>query len=858
MEMNNLTRITLLMILIMTTTFNCQADSRFSAVSTSVGGANSFSLDGDWKLVGYSPDKSKKLELTADVPGQVHIDLEKAKIIPSMFWRDNAEQCQWPEYWDWSYKKEFDLPQDFLNETILLQFDGLDTYSEIYLNGRIVGKTDNMFLPYEYNISKNWLLAKHNVLEVKFSSIYKHVSLKGMQKPLPSAFGDPYRSYVRRIQCTFGWDWVNRFVSAGIWRPCRIVSFKNARVEDLFAYTKSIDNNQATLELEVSNTIKNSAASSLIVQIYNDKGVVVWENKTVPDTVLTKLEAKILNPELWWPNGAGAQALYKITASLLDKNEGILFTKTITTGIRTIAVEELKDKEIDGGSSFSIVVNGVHIYAKGGNWVPADAFPSRVTPQKYEMLIRQLKEGNMNMLRSWGGGIYEPQAFWDACNKMGIMVSQDLLMACANYPEEDPKFVSSLKKEFTANIKLLRNNPSLIFWCGDNELGFNNKPSDSWPSKKLHEAMTIPLLSKLDPSRPFRITSPLSQDPKANNSMISGDCHIGAYYTDEIMNGNLVDYRDIISKYVGRFISEYATCGTPPKRSLLRFMTEEDLKNNEMLEYHTKDNPYTKGGLTLNRHLERTANTLYGNPGEDVDRKLRQMEYVQYDFTRQAMENSRRQMGYNSGILFWMFNDCWAASGWSMVDFWGGRKASWYAAAAGSRPIIAAPEKKGNSLKWWLSNTQIKDAKAEVVVKVQPFEGAPRWSKHFDLTIPANSSMLVTDLVLAEMKSKMGDDAILVCEVKYENGYDRSYWAEGLPSEIKYPKTNLKVQQKKTNQGGEITISADKWARVVTLDADADFEDNYFEMLPGETRSIKWKSREGCKVDKISVKSWND
>jgi len=818
-----------------------------------------FSLDGTWGLTGYSPDKSRHVTLEGTVPGQVHPDLQRAGLIPDPFWRDNADQCQWPEHWEWRYKKNFDLPVDFPTKRVKLQFDGLDTYAEIYLNGRLVGKTEDMFLPYEFDISNSWLRLSNNVLEVRFKPIESLVGEESREKPFSAAFGDNMRSYVRRMQCTFGWDWVHRFVTAGIWKSCRIVSYDDARIDHIFVYTKSIKEHQAELKLELGTTIfENSNIMSKFL-ITDPKGKVVWTRSERITSPVMKFDVTISDPLLWWPNGAGEQALYQITTVLTDTLGRELNRYTTETGIRTVSIEELPDAD-NQGKSFTLIVNGKKIFVKGGNWVPADPFPSRITGQKYNLLIAQARDAGMNMLRSWGGGIYEADAYWHACNRMGIMVSQDFLLACAEYPENDTKFKLLLKQEFEANIKRLRNNPSLVFWCGDNELGLNSKPDDNWSCKNLHQIMTAPLVANLDPSRVFRLTSPFGDDLKTNNSPRYGDSHISGFFNDEIREGDLHDYRKIISKYCsGRFMSENAAAGSPPKRSLLKFMDEQDLKGSEMYEYHTKDNPYTSGGLTLFRSLERCATLLYGDPENNNDRRISQLEYTQYDFVRLAMEGSRRLKFYTSGIQFWMYNDCWPASGWSLIDYWGNRKAAWFAMASGARPVIAASEMTEKLIKWWICNDLSSDANVNVEVKVQPLAGKAKWVKQIKINVPANSSMVAMELPLDEMKEKLGDNAVLVCEISYDKGFDRSYWTAGLPKDTKYPKTTLKISQKRESNKGEITIKSDKWARVITLsaDADLDFEDNYFELLPGETRVINWKSRDCPFSGQISVTCWN-
>ena len=812
------------------------------------------SLDGSWDLTGIDPDSKKDIKIEGTVPGQVHPDLMRAGIIADPFWRMQAEQCQWVENWEWRYTKTFNVPENFTNKWLMLQFDGLDTYASIYLNGKLVGKTNDMFIPFEFNISKEWLKIGKNEIEVRLAPALASVADKKKSDPIFDASGK--RIYIRRMQCTFGWDWVNRLVTAGIWRSCRIVAYQDVRVDDIFAYTSSLTKEKAVEKIQVTTSSINPKAKKLTIFMTDPAGKKVWESTTALTSTTVDIEAAITKPQMWWPNGAGEHPLYNLTAVLFDDQNKELHRKIIETGIRTVTMEEIPDKD-NKGSSFTIVMNGERIFAKGGNWVPADPFPSKITTEKYNRLIGQARDAGMNILRSWGGGILEPEAFWHACNTMGIMITQDFLMACASYPEDDPEFVASVQTEVAKIVKMIRNNPCLIFYAGDNELGAGSSPTGNWSLKKMHETMTGPLVRSLDPSRVFRPTSPYGGDP--NNSVLAGDNHTNAQYTNELRSGDMRNYREIIDTVCNaRFMSEHATAGAPPKRSLLKFMTESDLAKDEMWEYHTKDNPCAPPGhLTLYKVVESEAKFLYGDWGNDIDQRISKMEYLQYDYVRLATESSRRRMFYTSGIQFWMFNDCWPASGWSMVDYFGYRKASWYAAANANKPVIAACQKTKKFIKWWLCNDLFKSIKIDVEIKVQPTAGDPLWTKKLSITVPANSSIEAYEMELATMAKQYGKNAIIVCDIKYENGSDRSWFYDGKPGEIPFQKVNLTVSQKRTEYQGEITIHADKWARVVTLDADVDFSDNYFELLPGETKVITWKSLQPY-FGEIGVSCWND
>ncbi len=818
-----------------------------------------FSLDGKWELTGYNPDKTKILRLDAVVPGQVHSDLEREGYIPDPFWRDNAEQCQWPEHWEWRYKKTFDLPEDFMQEWVMIQFDGLDTYADIFINGKKVGNptqlaSQDMFLPFEFDVSRDFLKPIGNVIEVRFYPIAKYADFKSKVKPLRGAFEDPYRPYVRRNQSTFGWDWVHRFISAGIWRPARIVSYKNARVDNLFIYTKKLTENRADMHVEIESTIKESAAKSAKMYLKSDDGTVVWQKEAAAAEEL-KFGFLIENPKIWWPNGVGEHPLYNLTAELYAENGKLLHTKSVLTGIKTVEIEEIEDG--DGtGSSMTLVINGERIYAKGANWVPASPFPATVTEDKYELLLSQFQEAGFNMMRIWGGGIYESETFWKKCAEKGIMVSQDMMLACQNYPVDESGFAQLLLKEFEAIIKKQRNYPSLVFWVGDNELSLGHKPSDDWPLKGFHTHKTAPLMAKLDPSRLFRISSPLGIDPETNNSLKSGDSHTGPLYQPK-----KADYRKVVDEFsCGRFMSEYFSSGLPPRGSLLKFMTQEDLITGEIMEYHTKDNPYHGGGLTLYRRVTKDASTLYGEYEAGSDMWVSIQEYLHYELNRLAMEANRRRKFYSSGLNFWMFNDQWPASGWSLIDYYGDRKAGYYGAMAGSRPVIAASHIEGDEIVWTLSSDKMEDTKVKAKVIIQPTNGdKTKYEKTFNVTVPANAAREVIHLPLNEVKKELGNDAVLVCEINYDNGYDRSYWTFGLPKDVVYPKNQLDVKITNNGTEGSVIIKSPKWGRVVNLYADGvDFDDNYFEMLPGEERTISWKSHKGELKEEIKVASWNE
>ncbi|MHB9038592.1 MAG: beta-mannosidase [Armatimonadota bacterium] len=840
------------------------------------------SLDGQWHVAGHNSCDSKKMELRGSVPGHVHIDLLRAELIKDPFWRDQADDCQWVEDWDWTYSREFTLPEDFNTTWAVLDFAGLDTYAQITLNGETIGCTDNMFIKHRFDVSGK-LRPGNNGIEVRFSSFKKMIEGK-LLEPYPAAFFTSERVHVRRMQCTFHWDWVNRFVSAGIWRPVKLYSYDTAFVSDLFVYTQSIADNQAklVLDLEVEKRVPDDVRAS--VEILDPDGKLAWSSETPVRDKATWLSASVESPKLWWPNGSGEQPLYSCRVTLLGDDGSKLDGKETTFGIRTVRIEQIEDKpcspewdkttEIRGqcpaldkngdepGSSFTLVVNGERIFCKGANWVPADPFPSRITTEHYDRLIKLARDANINLLRCWGGGIYEPEAFWDACNRYGIMVSQDFQMACAKYPEDDPEFMDNLRAEIPSVIKMLRNHPSLAWWCGDNENGMNHDYDDpNYPGRKIADEISGPACRELDPSRCFMPTSPYLG--KSNSSLTMGDCHYSGLWDHDLQfvsQSDMKNYRERIN-IVGRFISESAIFGAPPMRSLLKFMTKEDVASPDkrMWEYHTKDNPHKPNNvnITLFGMLERAAEKLF-RPSDDIQTKVRKMEYVHYHWIRLTVEAARRNKWYCSGVQFWMYNDCWPASGWSIVDYYGFPKAGYYAMRQASKGLIASIQRIQSGYRVWVCNDLLQSASGELELRVQPWTGEPRWSMKSAFDVAANSSQIALEVPDSELSGKLGLDSVLVCDIHSELGCDRAFYYPGMPYEMTPPPTKLGVRRVNGDGSGKLIMSTNSYARVVTLDAELDFSDNYFDLLPGEERTIEWSDPSGStESPNIGVTCWN-
>ncbi|MBR5444700.1 MAG: hypothetical protein IKV57_01160, partial [Clostridia bacterium] len=447
-----------------------------------------------WTSHIYSPDGAYDYTVPAEVPGCIHTDLQKAGILGDLFWRDNAESCQWIENCSVTCTGVFTL--DAVPEKASLLFHGLDCYSTVSLNGVKLGETDNMFIPWRFAVS-DVLKSGENVITVDFRSPVKEV--EGL--PLRSAAFTAERLYTRRVQCSYGWDWVGRFVTMGIWRPVELVAEEaDALAQDrlgtgnegIYVWTKNVNPFGAQVGVKLRFLDVTGDAWVHMTMTAPD-GEVVWAKKrrilTTTDPVNAEIieTADIANPQLWYPVGYGAQPLYTLTCAVYNKEEMLTAEKVQTFGIRTVVILETEDapgsawaekakklKEYDhlvewdrneGSSRFCLLVNGVEIFCQGANWVPCEPFPSAETPDKIRRLVAMAKAGGVNMLRVWGGGVFENDAFYTACDEAGILVTQDFLMACGQYPEAE--LLHHLKKEALAAGLALRNHPSLVWWSGD-------------------------------------------------------------------------------------------------------------------------------------------------------------------------------------------------------------------------------------------------------------------------------------------------------------------------------------------------------------------------------------------------------
>ncbi len=788
-------------------------------------------LEAQWVLSG-----EKYKNLPAIIPGCVHNDLKRNGIIPDYFWRDNNDSCQWIENEDWTYSCSFDFDEP--KKQVVLVFEGLDTYATVVLNGEELGKTHNMFIPHSFDV-KGKLKKENNILEVHFRSPIKEIA------HLPERMGafTRERFYSRRMQCTYFWDWVDRFVTCGIFAPVYFKIGEDFCVENTYIYTQSIDDFGAQMHI-IANFTNYEKSSIVKFEISDPTGKVVYIHKQYVSEPRTVLFPNIQNPYLWWPNGYGEHPLYTLR---IYTGENIHEEKF---GIRTLRVAEIPDakggdynllsqrlKEIrknhdfsDETAGFTVIVNGRRIFCRGGNWVPCEPFPSEESDEKIIEIIRLAQKAKVNMLRVWGGGLFEKEVFYDECDKRGILVTQDFLMACGDYPQDEEWFLEELKKESSFAVKKLRNHPCLAWWSGDNECGMGGSDMvEKYDGRVAALEGSAPQVHELDFSRRFHNLSPYGGTPY--RSFTRGTTHTSAflgYICDFIFNTNCMDYKENLNGMLARFIVEEPIYGTPQKSTLLRFMTEADLRDEseKILRTHCKSNPELDFELF---DFGRTfADKIFGG-FHNLEDKLFKYEYLQYEWIRVVFENCRRNIGYNDGIIFWMLNDCWPASmGWSIIDYYNLPKAGWYSFKRCAKRVIGSIVKENEKLILYISSD---GASGDAEIVCHTLEKTCFYKTSVSLSGYGS--------VRLELPFEEKTD-FAICDICFEGEIDRCFYKDGI-----LPLKQIDAIQIIAQTESFIKIRATDYIHAVYLEGDYIFTDNYFSMLLGEERTIFYQKAVG-------------
>ena len=784
-------------------------------------------------------------EFSVNVPGDITADLYKAGQISDPYFGYNHHKCYDMCKKDYDYRTESDLPTKLDNEkeNLYVTFNGVDLFSDVYLNGVLIGSTDNMFKAFKFDITET-VKEKGNVLEVKM-----HSTITAMEnldcKHYFGVFNTP-RVLLRKKQCDFGWDWAANIPGYGIWKDVVISSEAKERISEV-RYVAGMDK-KAVIVAELNYCYRshydNDGNYVEVINPHVDE--LKFSLAKTPGGKLEDVEVKTVavkgrkhfmtfhNPDaqLWWPNGYGAQPLYAYKVELIRDGE-VVSVKEGYLAYRSVElVQEALDDEMLG---YQIKINGKNVFIKGSNWVPIDCFTGAIPEEKYVTLITQAKNANYNMLRVWGGGIYENEIFYETCDKLGIMVWQDFMFACADIPDTEEDWLKNTLEECEYQIKRLRNYPSLVYWCGGNEktgsFGSLIKCGDNFVDVTLRG-----LVGHLDGTRPYARQSPCSWTDIANDKN-SGETHFSSFGT-AVVNG-VMNYRSFINKELVPFASENASLGPVSRQAYKRFFPAEDLwPMTEMWGDRMLMNPYAaeEERILFNEAERKFVTEAYGEP-KCLDEFIAKGMTLHAELIRCEIEFQRSNKGVTSGFMNWMYSDMWPTGTWAVVDYYTEPKQAYYQMARSYAPtLMTFVQNKQKEILLMGVNDTLKEVHATYEYGQKTLDGKTVWKANGECVLDTKTpfSMKIENDV--ETKDSYLYVTYTVNGETKTNVFSLDFW-----SNCQFESDYTVDVETKGNQA-VVTVKANKFAKSVFISLPENYKysysDNYIDVEAGQEKTI--------------------
>jgi beta-mannosidase len=811
-------------------------------------------LSGEWQF----RQCGTKEWLPATVPGGVHTDLLALGKIPDPFVADNELKVMWVAENDWEYRRSFTVDADLLaQENVALVCDGLDTVADVYLNGAYLGHAENMFRRWEWDV-KSLLKEGSNELLITFGSPVRFITAKQAQLPIQGGGDIPGGPHLRKAPCHWGWDWGPKLPPIGVWKEIRLegysVRFENVHVR------QNLDLNIATITADIETGVFNNAEIKAFLKVTGPNG----EQYKAKDALTSiyagengfaNLSVDIPDPQLWWPNGYGAQPLYDVEVTLKE-GKNILDRRTYKLGLREI---ELCQEQDQWGKEFTFYVNGVRLFAKGADWIPADSLPTRISESYLEGLLKSAVDANMNMLRVWGGGYYPEDMFYDLCDRYGILIWQDFMFACGIYPA-DADFFENVRVEAVENVRRLRHHAALALWCGNNEMEQGwcdwgwNKPEDPLNQRlkdgydRMFHHMLPELLEDEDPDHVYWPSSASASTPfDGANNQVQGDCH----YWD-VWHGRkpFTAYR---TQYP-RFMSEFGFQALPPLKTIATYADPADWNmTSYIMEHHQRSG--SGNGLMIAQMTD-----TFRMP-RDFSSLVYLSLLLQAEGIRYGVEHWRRNRNRVSGTLIWQLNDCWPVASWASLDYFGRWKALHYAAKRFYAPLLLSVAEDGKTMRVHVTSDLVRPVDVLVRWRLEMLNGKCLNSGEKNLRAMSLADTLVgvydfSTLVSDENKRKI----IFVAEM-WQDGklVSQSVTPFVANKHLELRRPGLKVQSHVEGKTLYMDVSAHSLARFVELSidgSDAVFSDNYFDVPAGTIVTVTTPLPENWTADsKVEVRS---
>lgn len=829
------------------------------------------SLDGGWRYRLVEGDAQAKDHRAAahwhnaTVPGTVQTDLMAAKLLPDPFYRDNEARVQWVGLADWQYETSFSVDRATLaRDHVDLVFDGLDTFADVYLNGHKLAAADNMFRRWRLPV-KSALHEGSNSLEVRLYSPIKRVLPWLLKQPyaLPgefdSSFGDEPKgkqtaNYVRKAAYQYGWDWGPRIVTEGIWQPVHLDSWNTLRVDDFHIAQTYVGEAAAQVQAQLEVIADSSKTLHLSVDALGPDGQAaahLEQDVTVDSgSNALSLPLRIAHPKRWYPAGYGAQDMYTFKVSVRD-GDTELYRAQHATGLRSIELRREKDA---WGRSFAFVINGVPVFAKGADMIPFDSFPPRASQAQMARVLQSARDANMNAVRIWGGGYYMPDAFYELTDRLGLMVWQDFMFGGA-IPPHDTAFVDNTRQEAIEQVKRLRDHPSIVLWCGNNEV---QTGWDSWTDRVALKKAISPdereqlvigmvnlfsntlrnVVTTYDPAVPYWASSPSTDYDGAANVLDDGDYHYWNVWSGEAKP--VTEYLNVTP----RFQSEYGLQSFPEMRTIRAFAEQSDLQpESPVMRAHQKFDS-GNGNKRLLLYITRS----YGEP-KDFAAFVYLSQVMQAQGIQLAAEHLRASRPQAMGSMYWQLNDVWPGASWASIDYFGRWKALQFHARRFYAPLLIAALRKDDG---HTTVSLVSDHTAPVTMgwrmRTMDFSGKVLNEHEEAATLPALSSTQLATYTDAQLLH--GADAHASFTVFELLDGDKLvsrnlvFFDEAKALALPTPKIHSTLAP--SADGYTLTLTTDALARDVWVsfgDMDAELSDNAFDLLPGESVTLTVHSK---------------
>lgn len=814
---------------------------------------NTVDLTGEWKF----RRAGTREWLPARVPGVVHMDLLRNKAIPDPHDGANESKLQWISDVGWEYMKTFRYEEDkFAWRHIELVCKGIDTYANVYLNDSLILVTNNMFQEY-YTEIKRFLHIGPNTLRIQFPAVKPHIEAE--YRKLPHELPGDEKVVARKAGYHFGWDWGPTYLTSGIWRPIYIREWQGVKFLGVQFIRKQLTDTLATMAAQF--TMFAELDDPAEIRLFIDTTEILRQSvNLVQGPNVIRGDFGIPKPKRWWPFGMGEQSLYNFGYEVWF-NGRLVGKGTQRVGLRTVELVQERDSL---GQSFYFLVNDKPLFAKGANYIPQDNFLPRVTDADYRSLLEDVRNANMNMLRVWGGGIYENDIFYDLCDEYGILVWQDFMFANAMYPGSE-EFIDNVRTEAIQNIVRLRHHPCIALWCGNNEIDegwknwgwqkqYNISPEDSadiYRDYRMLFTVVLPnAVKRFDTARAYIPTSPLHGWGQPE-SLTEGDSHYwGVWWGDE----PLTSYQ----QKVGRFMSEYGFQSFPDIATIRSFTRPEDRKQGSaVMNAHQK---HARGYEIIDTHLMRD----YKKP-KDFESYAYVSQLLQARGIISAIEAHRRHQPYCMGTLFWQLNDCWPVVSWSARDSRGIKKALFHHLPEAYDLLLISPVVEDGRVKVFIANDDWRPHGGVMTIKLIDFEGNMYSDEGFNVEIPGNSSYVYYDTLQTALLRNM-DTARVFLLATYK-GHMSGVQIRNLlyftsPRHLNLPLPAIAKTVTSHPDGYKITLFSEKLVKNLWLSTnfDGDFSVNYFDLLPNESREVIFKTtkRDPKFSDKIVIRSLVD